>query len=77
MDFLIHHMLRTTAARFPSAEALVHGDQRFTYAEISGLVAGLAQSLHDAGVRRGERVGIYLEAGIPQVLSIFGVSQAG
>jgi len=77
MDFLIHHMLRTTAARFPSEEALVHGDQRLTYAEISGLVAGLAQSLRDAGLRRGERVGIYLEAGIPQVLSIFGVSQAG
>jgi len=77
MDFLIHHMLRTTAARFSSEEALVHGDQRLTYAEISGLVAGLAQSLRDAGLRRGERVGIYLEAGIPQVLSIFGVSQAG
>ena len=77
MDFLIHHMLRTTAAGSSSAEALVHGDQRLTYAEISELVAGLAQSLRDAGVRRGERVGIYLEAGIPQVLSIFGVSQAG
>jgi len=77
MDFVIHHMLRTTAARSPSEEALVHGDQRLTYGEISGLVAGLAQSLRDAGVRRGERVGIYLETGIPQVLSIFGVSQAG
>jgi len=77
MDFLIHHMLRTTAARSPSEEAIVHENQRATYAEISGLVAGLAQSLRDAGVQRGERVGIYLEAGIPQVLSIFGVSQAG
>src|SRR5215471_10341077 len=77
MDFVIYHMLRTTAARSPSEEALVHGDQRLTYAEVSGLVAGLAQSLRDAGVRRAERVGIYLEAGIPQVLSIFGASQAG
>src|SRR5262249_6276565 len=77
MDCLIHHMLRTTANRFPAEEAVVHGDQRLTYAETSGLVAGLAQNLRDAGVRRGERVGIYLEAGIPQVFSIFGVSQAG
>src|SRR5271166_1426508 len=77
MDFLIHHMLRASTSRYPDKEALVHGDQRLTYAEVSARVAGLASGLREAGLKRGERVGIYLDAGIAQVISIFGVSQAG
>src|SRR5271156_4133848 len=77
MDFLLHHMLRNSALRFPGKEALVHGEQRLNYGEVSTRVAGLSSGLRSAGVRRGGRVGIYLEAGIAQVLAIFGVSQAG
>jgi acyl-CoA ligase (AMP-forming) (exosortase A-associated) len=29
------------------------------------------------GIRRGDRIGIFLESSVPQVLSIFGISQAG
>jgi len=77
MDFLFHHMLRSSTAKFPEKEALVHGQQRLTYTEVSARVAGLAWGLRNAGLGRGERVGIYLEAGIPQAVSIFGASQAG
>lgn len=77
MDFLMHHMLSASAHRFPDKEALVHGGQRLTYAEVKDRVGGLAIGLRTAGLRRGERVGIYLEASVSQVLSIFGVSQAG
>jgi acyl-CoA ligase (AMP-forming) (exosortase A-associated) len=77
MDFLIHHMLRSSASRHPSKEALVHGEQRLTYDAVSSRVKGLASGLRKAGLRRGERVGIYLDPGIAQVISIFGVSQAG
>ncbi len=76
MDFLIWHLLRNTAQRTPSKEALVHGDQRLTYADVARSVAGLAIALQGAGVKRGDRVGIYLEASSPQVISIFGISQA-
>jgi len=77
MDFLFHHMLRASTSRYPDKEALVHGAQRLTYAEVSARVAGLASGLRAAGLKRGERVGIYLEPSIAQVISIFGVSQAG
>jgi len=77
MDFLFHHMLRSSVSRCPEKEALVHNDQSLTYAQVSARVAGLAAGLREAGLLRGERVGIYLEAGISQVVSIFGVSQAG
>jgi acyl-CoA ligase (AMP-forming) (exosortase A-associated) len=77
MDFLIHHMLRKSATRLGDKEALTHGDERLSYAEVSSRVSGLAAGLRNAGLRRGDRVGIYFDPSIAQVLSIFAVSQAG
>ena len=77
MDFLIHHMLRTSAARFLEKEALVDKDMRLSYESVAKQVAGLAEGLRQAGLRRGDRVGLYLETSVLQSLSIFGVSQAG
>jgi acyl-CoA ligase (AMP-forming) (exosortase A-associated) len=77
MDFLIHHMLQTSALHFPEKEALVHGDQRLTYIQVTKHTAGLAYGLQCAGLQRGDRIGIYLDPSIHQVLSIFGISQAG
>ena len=77
MEYLIHHMLELNARRYPSKEALVHGPQRLTYGEVARRTAGLAGSLQKAGLAKGERLGIYLEASVAQVISIFGVSQVG
>jgi len=77
MDFLVHHMLRASATRLPAKEAVVHRDERLTFAEVWGKVTNLAHGLRRAGVRRADRIGIYLEASVPQVLSIFGVSRSG
>ena len=77
MDFLIHHMLRTSYQRTPQKEALVHGNERLSYREAFQRTAGLAAGLRQSGLKRGERVGIYFDASVPQVLSIFGVSMGG
>ena len=77
MDFLVHHMLRTSSLRFPEKEALVHGADRLTYAEVARRTTGLAVGLRCAGLQHGERVGVYVEPSIPQVLSIFAIPQAG
>jgi acyl-CoA ligase (AMP-forming) (exosortase A-associated) len=77
MDFLIWHMLRESARRLPEKEALVKGEERLSYREVAGRVERLAAGLRDAGLVRGDRIGIYLEPSVAQVLSIFGVSRAG
>ena len=77
MDYLIHHMLRNSAALYPEKEAVVHGDRRLTYQEVAGLCSSAATGLRGAGVQRGDRVGIYLDPSVDQVLSIFSISQAG
>jgi acyl-CoA ligase (AMP-forming) (exosortase A-associated) len=76
MDFLIDHMLRASARRLPDKEALVHGEERLSYRLVDQQVAGLAHGLREAGARRGDRIGIYLDASVPQALSIFAVSRA-
>jgi acyl-CoA synthetase (AMP-forming)/AMP-acid ligase II len=75
MDFTIHHMLRVSAQQFPDKEALVHGNQRLSYREVHRRELGLAFGLQQAGMKRGERVGIYLEPSVHQVVSIFGISR--
>jgi acyl-CoA ligase (AMP-forming) (exosortase A-associated) len=76
MDYLIYHMLGSSARRSPLKEALVHGDERLNYSEVVSRADGLAAGLRDSGLGRGDRMGIYLEASVPQVISLFGISRA-
>ncbi len=77
MEFLIHHMLQGSALRYPDKEAIVHGRQRFSYRQLAERCNSIAAGLRNAGMQRGDRVGIYLEPSLDQVESIFSISQAG
>jgi acyl-CoA ligase (AMP-forming) (exosortase A-associated) len=77
MDFLIWHLLRKSARLFPDKEALVHGEERLTYREVTDRMERLAAGLQRAGLRRGDRIGIFLEPSVAQVVSIFAISRAG
>jgi len=77
MDFLVHHMLRASAEKASGKEALVHGNTRLNYEEVDAKTWNLAAGLRDAGLKRGDRVGIFFDASVSQVLSIFAVSKAG
>ena len=71
------HMLRESARREPQKEALVHGKERLSYADVAERVEHLAAGLTSAGLGRSDRMGIFLEASVAQAVSIFAVSQAG
>jgi acyl-CoA ligase (AMP-forming) (exosortase A-associated) len=77
MDFLVHHMVRSSAERSPDKEAMVCGDGRLSYREAWGRVCGLAAGLRKLGMERGDRVGVYMEPSLSQALSILGISRAG
>ncbi len=77
MDYLIHHMLRTSAARAPEKEAVVFRDHRLSYGGLMARVERLAAGLRQIGISRGDRVGILLGPSIDQVVSVLAVSQAG
>ena len=76
LDYLLHHMLRSSTELYPQKEALVHGQQRLAYAEVDRAVTNLAAGLRSAGLCRGDRIGIWLEPSMAQVFSIFAANRA-
>jgi len=74
---LLHHFLDATAERLPDKVALVCAGKRYRYAELKRSVDALAATLCRGGVRRGDRVAIFLENGVEAVVSIYAAMRAG
>lgn len=77
MNYLVHHMLRASAQKYPQREAIVHGEARQSYHELWQCVQSVARGLRAIGVQRGDRVGVLLEPSLPLVQSLLAVSAAG
>jgi long-chain acyl-CoA synthetase len=69
--------LERSALRLPGKVALVCDGRRLTYREVEEGSNRLAHGLIGLGVRRGDRVGIFLDNSVEAVLSIFAVLKAG
>jgi acyl-CoA synthetase (AMP-forming)/AMP-acid ligase II len=59
--------------------AIIHSDQnlKVTYGELRRQVAAVAEALAAAGVNRGDRVGIALPNGLPNIVCFLAASEAG
>ena len=69
--------LRRSAYVFPDKTAVVHGDRRYTYAELEERVNRLSSRLKEEGLQKGDRVA-FLCPNIPPMLEAhFGVPAAG
>jgi len=75
--FLLHDLLCVSAERTPRANALVDGNTRIDYATLHAQVEGLAAGLISLGVRRGERIAMWMEKRSEVVTTIFASSLAG
>jgi acyl-CoA synthetase (AMP-forming)/AMP-acid ligase II len=73
---LVQDFLQHSAATRPDKVALVCGGQRYSYAELNSRADHLASSLRDLGVRRGDRVALFLNNSVELVVGIFGVLKA-
>lgn len=56
-------ILRATAAEHPEVSALDDGEVALSYRDLLARVVATAARLHEAGVRRGDRVGIRMRSG--------------
>ncbi|MGZ4968618.1 MAG: class I adenylate-forming enzyme family protein [Methylobacter sp.] len=77
MPRLLQDTLLATAARRPDHTALVAGDIRISYREVADYACRLAHALRMRGVRRGDRVAIFMDNTWQCALSIYGVLLAG
>lgn len=77
MNYLIHDSIFESAARTPDAEALAHGALRCTYAQLAEQVRAAAALFLAHGLQPGERVAVYMEKRIENVVAMFGAAAAG
>jgi long-chain acyl-CoA synthetase len=73
----VEAFLEGSARRFPDKIALVCDGQRWTYRQIDERANALAHALVDAGVRRSDRVAVYLDNSAETVVSVFAALKAG
>jgi long-chain acyl-CoA synthetase len=74
---LLHEFLRDSASRTPDKVALVCDRQSYSYAQIERMASDLAAHLQNAGVRRGDRVALFLDNSIELVVGVFAALSAG
>lgn len=67
---LIADMLAATVARLPDKEAIVFGEQRWTWREFSAQVENVARAFLAIGIRRGDRIGI-ISTTRPEYLCVY------
>lgn len=74
---LVQDFLKRTAAQRPDCTALVCGAQRYTFLDLNRRANRVAHALIASGVKRGDRVAIFLPNCAEAVFAIFGVLKAG
>ena len=77
VDRPIHELIADHARIRPDAIALVHGEQRLTFAEFDRRANQLAHALRARGIGTEVRVAIAMERGIDLWLAFFAVLKAG
>lgn len=73
----VHEFLEENAIRFPGKEALIFGERRYSYRQIDETANRAANALINAGLKRGDRVSIFMDNAPEVVFSIYGVLKAG
>lgn len=77
MEYLLHHALTRSAANHGSREAVRMESQSLTYTELDRQTNQVARQLLALGVRKGDRVGIYVHKSPASVIAVFGIMKAG
>jgi acyl-CoA ligase (AMP-forming) (exosortase A-associated) len=72
-----HHLVSVAAARRGDAPALTYRDSTLSYAQLWQEVGRFAGGLTGLGLRRADRVAVYLDKRIETVVAVFGTSAAG
>jgi acyl-CoA ligase (AMP-forming) (exosortase A-associated) len=76
-EWTLFHMLQNAVERAPDKTAIVDNGREYTYADLLTQSSRLARALKANGLRRGDRVGIYLEKSWEAVLSMIAIGHAG
>lgn len=73
----VHSFLEDSADSFPDKPALLDGRRRCGFAELNGAANRLARLLLKLGLKKGERVALYIENSMEYVVTYYAVLKAG
>ncbi len=76
MRQLVDRLAAAAAAR-PGAEAVRHRDRSLDYAELHRAASALAATMMAAGVRPGDRVGLWLNKSVETIVAVHAVHMCG
>ena len=75
--YAIHHLLTRAAESAPERQAIRCEGRSLSYRELVAASSGIARMLIDGGVRRGDRVALYLPKDERTVAAVYGAMKAG
>jgi long-chain acyl-CoA synthetase len=70
-------MLWETAQRFPEKIAIVFQGRKISYRELDGLANSFANALATLGVKKGDRVALYMTNRPEYIISLYGIARLG
>ncbi len=74
---LLHDSLSVSAAAYPQKTAVIEGQSSITYEQLQDQALRLASGLRARGVKRGDRVALYMENSLETVVGIYAALYAG
>ena len=76
-EYTFHDLLANSLERDPDKPAVEDGDDSHSYADLDRESDSLAVALLGSGVKRGQRVGVYMEKSWEAVVAMLAASKAG
>jgi amino acid adenylation domain-containing protein len=74
---LLHDYFDESVRKYPGKEALIYGDERYTYSDLYQRVNILADVLVNLGLKRQDRVLIFMDNSPEEVISFYATMKAG
>ena len=74
---LLHDFFYAAVARLPNKTALICDGQRYTYSDLAVRVNILAHTLRTNGVKRGDRVALFLDNSVEMAVGVYATLTLG
>ena len=76
-EFTLHDLLHNSLERDPGKPAVVDGDAEYSYEDLERESSALGAALVDAGVDKGDRVGVLVDKSWEAIVSMLAASRIG
>lgn len=73
----IHTIFDEIAVKYPNQIALIHQEERMTYAELLSKSNALAYTIQQQGIQPDDIIGIYMDRSVETIISMLGILKAG